>query len=102
MRKQQIGNIVWGLAFIAISVVGGVVLGGVVGKSLGMLMGGICWAIIGCVLLFQPATFAPDVSDDQYAVTATWSRLPAWAWVVVVVLALGGIASMIFLRGVRI
>jgi hypothetical protein len=102
MAKQQIGNIIWGLVFIGISVVGGVVLGGVVGKNLGILLAGICWALLGGVLLFQPATFSPNVSDDRYEVTVTWSKLPVWAWVVVLVLFAGGILSMIFLRGAHI
>jgi hypothetical protein len=102
MTKQQIGNIIWGVVFIGISVVGGVVLGGIVEKNLGLLLGGICWAGVGAMLLFQPATFHPNVSDDRYEVTATWSRLPGWAWAVVLVLMAGGILSMIFLRTAHI
>lgn len=102
MKKQQIANIVWGLVFIAISVVGGVVLGGVVGHSLGSLIAGICWAIMGAILLFQPATFSPDLRDEEFHVFATWSQLPTWAWIVVGLLIAGGVLAMIFARTVPI
>ena len=102
MKKQQIANIVWGLVFIAISVVGGVVLGGVVGHSLGSLIAGICWAIMGAILLFQPATFSPELRDDEFHVFATFSQLPVWAWIVVGLLFVGGMLAMIFARTVPI
>lgn len=103
LNKQQIANIVWGLVFIGISVVGGVILGGVVGRSLGYLIAGICFAIIGLVLLFQPATFRPAaLPDDEFHVVSTFSRLAAWAWIVVIVLLIGGILALVFARTVPI
>jgi hypothetical protein len=102
MKKQQIANIVWGLVFIAISIVGGVVLGGVMGHSLGTLIAGICWAIMGGVLLFQPATFSPTIEDEEFNVFATFSQLPMWAWIVVAVLFAGGVIAMIAAKNVPI
>lgn len=103
LSKSQIANIVWGLVFIGISVVGGVVLGGIVGHSLGYLIGGICFAIIGLVLLFQPATFRPTaLPDDEFHVVSTFSKLAVWAWIVVIVLLIGGILAMIFAKDVPI
>jgi hypothetical protein len=102
MKKQQIANIVWGLVFIAISIVGGVVLGGVVGHSLGSLIAGICWAIVGAILLFQRATFSPSLGDDSFHVFATFSELPVWAWIVIIVLIVGGVIAFIAARTVPI
>ena len=102
LKKQQIANIVWGLVFIGISVVGGVVIGGVMGHSLGILIGGICWAIIGGILLFQKATFTPELRDDEFHVFTSFTQLPVWAWVVVGVLFVGGVLAMIFAKDVPI
>lgn len=102
LNKQQVANIVWGIVFIVISIVGGTVLGGIVGHSLGFLIAGICWAIIGIVLLFQPATFRPTLQDDGFHVFATFSALAAWAWVVVIVLLIGGILAVVFAKDVPI
>jgi hypothetical protein len=101
IRRQTIGNVIWGLAFIAIAVVGGVVLGGIVGKSVGILIGGLCWAVVGGILLFQPATFEPRIEDDQYTVVATFTELPVGAWIAVGILAVGGIVCMIALHAVH-
>lgn len=102
LKKQQIANIIWGLVFIGISVVGGVVLGGIVGHSLGFLIAGICWAVIGIILLFQPTTFSPKLEDDAFHVFATFSNLAVWAWIIVIVLLIGGILAVVFAKDVPI
>jgi hypothetical protein len=102
LKKQQIANIIWGLVFIGISVIGGVILAGIVGHSLGYLIGGLCWAIVGLILLFQPATFKPEARDEEFHVFVTFGGLPAWAWIVIVVLIVGGILAIVFAKNVPI
>ena len=103
MRKAQITNLVWGLVFILISLIGGVIIGGIVGHSLGYLIAGICFAIVGVVLLLQPVTFRPTaVPDDEFHAVATWTQLAWWAWIIVIVLVIGGILALVFAKDVPI
>lgn len=100
---MKVADIVWGIVFIGIGIVGGVVIGGVVGHNLGVLIAGACFAVIGVVLLIGRATFRPKLTPGPKGhVFATFTQLPVWAWVVVVVLLVVGIACLIFLREARI
>lgn len=96
---MKVADIVWGIVFIGIGVVGGVIIGGVVGHNPGVLIAGACFAGIGVVILIGRQTAKPQLQDGpEFHVFATFTRLPPWAWVVLVILLVAAMVCLVILK----
>jgi hypothetical protein len=84
------------LAFIAIGVIGGVVVGGVVQHHTAFIVAGICFALIGVVAIVSGSTARPALQDGpggpEFHVFTNLAH-QTWAWIAAAILLVATFAA---------
>jgi hypothetical protein len=81
------------LAFIAIGIVGGVVIGGIMQHHTAFIVAGICFALIGVVALISGSSARPQLQPGpEFHVFVNLAN-QTWAWIAAVALLLIAVAA---------
>jgi hypothetical protein len=88
--------IIWAVVFIAIGVIGGFIIGGLVQGHTAFIVAGLAFAAIGVLGLITEASAKPQAgksAKEAFFVVMDFQNLAWWGWLILIVLLLVAIVS---------